>query len=348
MTQPQYKPFSTKMFSLFAEEWYHGRISGSIAVALLQDSKDGSFLLRCSSRKGFYSLSFLKHYIVHLRVQVMNNGTLDMTFEGQSKIFEDEWEFIEHCKTRFELTVECPGSNLLKKFKKDQFLIRILNDRESPMIDPSEFKNLNQYPSTLLVYKAIWRGESVVLNEYPESPDNLKKIIYKLVKMPPHENLLEIKGLTCMREKMFIVSDPFEGYSIHDHLNRTGALSLELVLVITKGIAFGMHHLISQKIKGMNELNLTSKTVLLDKDTLKPKISDVAMLGIIGAEGTDNQNNIYRFGEILDQIVVRINLADYNSNEIRIMKLLAIRDKCLLKSVARPSLATILQTLDTL
>jgi len=60
------------------------------------------------------------------------------------------------------------------------------------MIDPSEFNHLNQCLSAnLLVYTATWRGENVVLNEYPKSPDKLKKIICKLVKMPQHENLLE-------------------------------------------------------------------------------------------------------------------------------------------------------------
>jgi len=102
-------------------------------------------------------------------------------------------------------------------------------------------------------------------------------------------------------------------------------------------------------------LNLTSKTVLLHRDTLKPKISDVAMLGIKGGATDEDNNNAYnantisRFGHILHEIILRISLAEYNTNFIRIMKLQAIHDKSIVENlVARPDIATIVETLDTL
>jgi len=338
-----------KMFSLYLEKWYHGRVTNAEAGTLLQKTKKGSFLLRCSCQKGNYTLSFLKdnnESLAHVRI-VVHRGVLDMRLNGVSHLFEDEWDLIKHCRTFFDLDTDCPGSKFYQKFKALRHELRYLNDQACPVIDSQEI--FEPKPIDQGVYNAIFRKEAVKVKEFPSpTPQSLPKVIAKLVKMPKNEYIVEIKGVATSANKTehYIVSKLFDAPNLSDLINNNYTISLATARTILTGVAAGIQHLMLYPIKQVRYYNLYPKNILLDPTTFQPKLDDFAILTMIEVDASRGESNITKYGNFLRQVM---SIVADGENPRYMSKLRVLYDSCLYKDEnMRPDFAMIRFTLDNL
>jgi len=317
LAPPQLLPFSAKMFAIFMEKWYHGKITGEDAENLLKNTNKGFYLMRCSSRSNGYTLSFTESdkQIAHVRVK-LNRGVLEMILNGIIHLFEDEWDLIEYCSRTFELTRDCPGSKYYTKFMKEHVNFKYLNLVEGLpcKIEFNELHDIKQlYPGVLT---AIWKEQLVSMKQIErileqQDLDFLKRNTAVLMRMKRHRNVIDLQGLAYAPNSTYIITEYFDGTTLQECL-KMPSLPVEKIAM---GIAKGMRHLHQERfVHG----DLNSSNVLLDKN-LEVKITDFAMPYLKGTFSPNKwmspetllrseiymSSDVWSFGVLLMQLTTR-------------------------------------------
>jgi hypothetical protein len=102
-----------RLSAVIAIQWFHGFITRNEAVARLTNQAPGTFLVRFSSNRGCYALSYvdLKGVAVHTLVHTEASGQVSIrTTTGEALLFNDLIDLVQKESRNLQMPCLKPGA----------------------------------------------------------------------------------------------------------------------------------------------------------------------------------------------------------------------------------------------
>ncbi|XP_056327899.1 tyrosine-protein kinase ITK/TSK [Danio aesculapii] len=268
-------------------EWYNKDINRTEAEDLLmQENKDGGFMVRNSKHAGVYTVSIFTRVsgsngekcpqVKHYQIKVQSEGEKVLYYLAEKYLFPTIPELIRYhqhnpagliTRLRHCVSRNVPHSARIKELSSDKWEIHPDEVKLSVELGSGQFG---------LVLKGSWQDRDVAVKTVREgfmSEEEFKEEAQVMMKLS-HNRLVQLYGVVTQRSPIYLVFEFMENGCLTEFLRaKKGNLSQEALLEMCLDVSEGMAYLESSNFI---HRDLAARNCLVSEDNVV-KIADFGM-----------------------------------------------------------------------
>ncbi|XP_065670769.1 cytoplasmic tyrosine-protein kinase BMX isoform X7 [Hydra vulgaris] len=239
--------FVVRHFGIESEKWYHGDMTRQEADQVMQNSNDGTFLVRNASKPKMYTLSFsfqgaVKHY--HIKTDSDN-----LFYVSQRHSFKSVVQLIEYHKLN--------SAGLVTRLR-----FPYTGTNNPPVLLGSGVFQINRNELTIMkqigtgqfgtVHEALWKNNKLVAVKMMK-PDSMSEHDFieeaKVMQRFQHRNLVTLYGVCSTNSPLYIVVELMKNGSLLDYLRNNKQLleKTQVLIDIILKVSSAMEYLEKNK-----------------------------------------------------------------------------------------------------